>query len=235
MSLKSLSVSEPTFAWERFPIYQDGSFRFDPETHLSYVRERIPWSITGALKKAGLIKTDYYTPEGRLRGNHVHSACHYVDDGDLDWEHFEQKRADIVGYARGWEKFKYEWNFIPDLIELPMYADEEHGGLFFAGIPDRAGRILNGEPAIVEIKTGTMMRWTAYQTAGQDLLLRAWEPQLIFRRRFGVCLKPDGTYKKPVEFTRDDEYDHDVFRAALLCAQADGGVDRGMPPLEFAA
>lgn len=234
MTLKSPSVSDPVFGWDRFALYKDPSFRFDPEAHLSYIGDRIPWSITGCLRQAGIAKAPYGAlPEHRIRGSHVHAACHYLDEGDFDWDHFERIQPNNVGYVRAWKAFTTDWNFKPRMIELPMYADEEHGGIFFSGIADREGLILDGDPAIVEIKTGGMPPSTRYQTAGQELLIRAWETTFIFRRRFGVALQADGTYMKPKEFTRDDEHDHDRFRAALMCAQASGGVDRGVPPLEI--
>lgn len=214
-------------AWERFRLYKDPSFIFEPGPHLSYLQGKILWSVTGALKQAGLIKTDYYTPEGRIRGQYVHSACHYLDENDLDWATLENHPYDIIGYVRAWEAFKRDWNFIPRMIELPMYDPL----LQFSTIPDREGLILNGDPCIVEIKSGSMMFWTAYQTAGQDLVLRAWDEKPIYRRRFGVALQKDGTYKKPVEFTED--HDYDVMRAALVVSQAAGGIDRGVPPIEL--
>ena len=96
---------------------------------------------------------------------------------------------------RAWEKFKRDWKFIPRIMELPMYDPL----LMFAGIPDREG-LLDGEPAIIEIKSGLMPRWAAYQTAGQELLLNAWDdPKIsVVRRRYGVALQSSecSTYKE---------------------------------------
>jgi hypothetical protein len=213
-------------AWERFRLFKDPSFRFDPIPHLSYLQDKILWSITGSLKQSGIVKTDYYTREGMIRGSYVHSACHYLDESDLDWSALENHPYNIIGYVRAWEAFKRDWNFKPRLIELPMYEPN----LMMSGIPDREGLILDGEPAIVEIKSGSMKFWTAFQTAGQDLLLQAWDAKPVYRRRFGVALQADGTYKKPVEFT--DDHDYDVMRWAVGVSQAAGGVDRGVPPIE---
>ena len=218
---------------ERFRLYRDPTFRFEPGPHLTYLQDKILWSITGALRQSGLTgDSTFYTEEGRIRGTHVHAACHYLDEGDTDLDELQKlddRRAEsghplLSGYVCGWQSFKTDFHFIPRLIELPMYDDV----LQFAGIPDREGLILNGEEAVVEIKTGAMKYWTAYQTAAQDILLQRWDEHPHFRRRFGVNLKPDGTYKI-IEFT--DPGDYDTFRAALRVSQAAGGIDRGVPPI----
>ncbi|MBI4395467.1 MAG: hypothetical protein HY548_00130 [Elusimicrobia bacterium] len=172
-------------------------FTFDEKRHEFRLNGRKLDSITQILKARGFINEEYYNEEGRVRGTAVHRACWYYDEGDLYWPELDDR---IKGYVLGWEKFRQETGFEPEVIELPLY----HPLLNFAGIPDRAGQ-LGGRRAIVEIKSGGVGAWAALQTGAQELLLR--QGRTFGQRtdsfkdytgpvdRYAVQLFDDGAYK----------------------------------------
>lgn len=198
-----------------------GEFRFEAEAHKYYLGDKVLPGITGILKSCGDIDTTYYTDEGRTRGSHVHAACHYLNKGTLDWNHlidqYESGQTQYAGYVIGYEKFFREWNVKLEFFERPMY----HPTLLFAGTPDLVCRVLDNVPAIIELKTGAIPEWAKYQTAAQELLVRAWEETPLHRRRWGVRLNKDGTYSKPVEF-KDWDADEVDFRMRNSIVQRRG-------------
>jgi len=97
----------------------------------------------------------YLIEHARMIGTAVHTACHYLDLGELDVETVDEQ---IAGYVMGYHKFREchepEW----ELMEEPM-AD---GALGVAGTADRIGEIRLPEDtagggcatrAILDIKT----------------------------------------------------------------------------------
>jgi hypothetical protein len=195
-----------------------GEFRFDAATHTYWLGEKILPGITGILKGCGYIDPTYYTEEARLRGTHVHQAIHFLNKGTLDWDHlidqFESGQSDYAGYVIGYEKLVRDWNIKALIYERPMY----HPTLLFGGTPDVVGTCLDNVPCIFELKTGVVPKWTALQTAAQELLVMAWEDSPIRRRRYGVQLRADGTYSKPVPFN-EWERDESVFRTLNSAVQ----------------
>lgn len=184
-------------------------FRFDEAAHIYYLGDRVLPGITGILKDCGYIDTTYYTEQARTRGTHVHRAIQYLNKGTLDWDSLADE---YMGYVMAYEKFRADWNLKLDLFEEPLH----HPDLLFGGTPDMVGTVLDGIPAIVEMKTGDVPRWAALQTAGQELLVQAKIPREPgFRyRRWGLKLNKDGTYKKPVEF-KDWWEDEMTFRSLV--------------------
>jgi hypothetical protein len=195
-----------------------GEFRFDAPTHQYWLGNKVLPGITGILRTCGYIDVTYYTLASRERGSHVHQAIHFLNKGTLDWEHlldqFESGQSDYAGYVIGYEKFVKDWNLKLEYFERPMY----HPDLLFGGTPDLVGTCLDNVPCIVELKTGPVMKWTALQTAAQELLVRAWEQVPVRRRRWGVTLNADGTYSKPVPFN-EWERDEAVFRTLNSAVQ----------------
>ena len=188
-------------------------FRFVDESHTYFLGERKLPSITGIIKACGYSDPTYYTQESRDRGSHVHLAIKFLNKETLDWSTVIDR---YIGYVIAYEKFVRDWNLKLTMFELPLY----HPDLLFAGTPDLVGTCLDNVPCIVEIKTGPVMKWTALQTAAQELLVRAWDAPSVRRRRWGVTLNVDGTYSKPKEFTEDR--DDTVFRMLNTAVQALG-------------
>lgn len=189
-------------------------FRYVDETHTYFLGERKLPSITGILRMCGYVDTQWYTEEARSRGSHVHLAIKFLNKQTLDWSSVIDR---YIGYVMAYEKFVRDWNFKIGIFELPLY----HPDLLFGGTPDLVGTCLENVPCIVELKTGPVMKWTALQTAAQELLIRAWDGPEIRRRRWGVTLNADGTYSKPKEFL-DFNRDETVFRMLNTAVQTLG-------------
>ena len=149
-------------------------------------------NVTTVLKNAGLIDDEYFTEEGRRRGNAVHAATHYYDDGDLDEGSVAQE---YLGYLEGYKRFLFEvepeWD--PDLVERIIH-NRECG---YIGRLDRGGRMFR-RPSILDIKTGQSDDfYVGPQTA-------AYERPLRSRDRYTLRLKPNGTYKLKPHKDPDD-------------------------------
>lgn len=192
--------TNPLLGW-LFHQEKDPSFIFNEEPHIYLLAGKRLWSPSGVFRQVGYSISDFFRPEHRIRGQYVHSACHYLDEGDLDWASLKDHPYQVEGYVRAWQAFVKETNFIPRLIEVHTY----HRDLLYGVTPDREGLIFSGDPAIVEIKSGTMRWWTKYQTASQALAVQSWEQSPTPRRRFGVELSIDGKYRME-EFTDPDDY-----------------------------
>ena len=195
------------------------NFVFDEEKHLYLLDNRPLLSVTQALKGAGLVEYDNLpiAPDvlerARARGKAVHAACHYLDEGDLDWSTLDPS---LVGYVKAWQKFKDESGIIIEQIEHKFY----HPSLLFAGTPDRVATRM-GRRGVYDIKTYECAAWTGLQLSGYELGLRPageapWD-------RWGVWLKPEGTYKLQQFTNRNDV---EIFKACLTVATwkaANGG------------
>lgn len=159
--------------------------QFDEVTHRYTKNGIVIPSVTQILSSAGLIDDDWYTEESRQRGKAVHIACHYFDENDLDWNSVSPQ---YLPYVQAHQKFckdtSIQWTLIEHRIYNPVYN--------YCGILDREA-ILNGEPAIIDLKTGLVNKWVALQTAAYEAGL----PPLVnkSRKRFALQLKSDGTYK----------------------------------------
>jgi hypothetical protein len=84
-----------------------------------------------------------------------------------DWiEPFNAIDQEVEGFVRAWERFKATKKFKPILIEHSLFA--RSGVTVFATTLDRVG-LLDGRPAIVEIKTPKVAEpYWGVQLAGQE-------------------------------------------------------------------
>ena len=189
------------------------SLTFDVETHTYRLDGRRLPSVTGAIRAAGFLDdlTWFGSAAALRRGRIVHALAAAVDD--LGWtdplrcpalpvgytsapREIVVLRADgrlaaacpseLVGYFRGYVAFRQMYRGRWSAVERPI----ARGDLGYAGTPDRIG-ILNGRPAVLEIKTGTASGWHGYQLAAYDML----DPLPFERLRVAVYLPGDGTYK----------------------------------------
>ena len=182
-------------------------FRKDEARHIYTLGRLILPSVTTILGELGLI-SDFYTEEGRIRGQAVHMACQYLDEGVLDWESLkatEDALSQPIGaYVKGWRRFCKDTGFKPRLIEVPFY----HPDHLYAGTPDRVGTFPGDKyETILDLKTGAVPKWTALQTAGYDEIVPRLDGR--YRRRAAVQLTADGDFKPPVLF--DDLNDGRTF------------------------
>lgn len=160
-------------------------------------------SVTQVLKEAGLIDVSgpWFTEACRERGENVALITELYDKSLLD----ESAVADeLRGYLEAWAEFRRVWGFVPEQIEVPVYA-----ALYeYAGTPDRVGA-LHDVRTVADIKTGGPAPWHGLQTAAYSECYRGG------LQRIGVHLKADGTYKV---HPHDDPDDRRVFLAALTLA-----------------
>ncbi len=204
-------------AWT-FARRRDPSFEFVSDPHEYHLKGTRLWSPSGTFLQVGYVDDRYYTEESRYRGQYVHRATHLVDEKDLVWN---DVAPEYLGYVEAYCEFKEMWRFKPRLREIPLY----HPDYLYGTTPDGEGKILDGDDAIVELKTGTMPWWTAIQTAAHDMGVGAWDAKEIYRRRFGVELKKNGKFRVK-EF--DDDHDYDVWKGNLITVQR-----TGKPPLRL--
>ncbi len=205
-------VTIPGWKFEKSALY-DPTYRYDDAPHEYWLQSQLMYGFSAIVKAVGWVDDTWFTEEGRWRGHCVHQGTRFIDEGNADWSTIAQE---FFGYIMAYENFKKDWNFKPRLIEVPLY----HPTLRYGVTPDREGLILEGVPAIVELKSGALSWVARYQTAAQDLAIQAWETHPTYRRRFGVKLLSDGTYmvKEFKEFI-----DYDRWKCAVVTAQANEG------------
>lgn len=172
---------------------------------------RLP-SVTQILKAEGFIDDRHFTEESRDRGRAVHTACHFLEEGELDWDTVDPS---IVGYVQAYERFLEETGFESVLAEHPM-AD---AFLRCGGMLDRLGtfrqRTLIDGWALLDIKTGVYQPEHDIQLAGYEVLAdRDDGIDVRIHNRIVLELKKTGRYK--LEPTRTDPHiAREVFRAAV--------------------
>lgn len=167
---------------------------FDPEAHVyRSIHGRLP-GATDVIRENGLMDAAWYSEEALWRGKCVHKGVELLVKGTLDWDTVDEKYR---GYLESAEKFLAMSGIKVVGSELPCFD------IAFAAMPDLWGE-LNGN-VIVELKTGKVPKWAAFQTALQRRALIA-EFGFHAVKRFGLQLLPDGKLADLVPFTdsRDD-------------------------------
>jgi hypothetical protein len=203
--MASLQIAEPRV------IVPD----FDEETHTYRIDGRIIPGVSDILSAASIGHSDT-TDSGyevdadvmdyaRDRGSDVHLACQLLDEGDLDWESLDEE---IEPYVVGYEQWKEETGFVPDMIEQILYNEADD----YCGTMDRAGWI-GDERVVVDIKTGSLKPWHRIQAAAYAACLPTrgiWPLRIILR------LKATGKkFFTPYRFLPETaEWDYEVFKAA---------------------
>jgi hypothetical protein len=153
--------------------------------------------------------------KARERGQKVHEATQYFDEGRLDWSTVDPS---LLPYVSAWLAFIDNEGFVVDpmFIEKPTY----HKTFFYGIIPDRfghfRGRRYNGRRAVTEIKnTYTNADYWGIQTSAQAQALHSHgldiDPKTVLR--LAVNLKPDGTY---VLEEHEDPNDFRYFMSCLM-------------------
>jgi hypothetical protein len=161
----------------------DLKFRFDPSDHSYYLGDRRLIGVSEAIQTAGLKDFSRIDPtvleRAEQRGTAVHAACHYLDDGDLNWATVS---PEIEPYVRAWERFKKETGVELLGIEKPLF----HATLGFAGTPDR---VVNLYPhkGIIDLKTYAPDAVTGIQLAGYSYLELGQQSLRWMLRNAGAC------------------------------------------------
>lgn len=167
---------------------------FDAEKHEYRLRGKLVDSVTQVLKGLGLIETDFFTAQTRIRGRAAHIGAQLIEQGGVDWASVKATEdalgAPVAPYIRGWERFLRETGWKSVKIEQPNY----HPLYEYAGTPDRIGFWPDGQEGLLDIKTGAPQDWWSLQLDGYDQM----EPRLSpkgARRQTDVQLTDDGDFK----------------------------------------
>lgn len=184
--------------------------KFDSEKHQYTFNGEVVASVTQILKAGGIIDDRWYTEESRARGTAVHETAFLYLQNDLD---FESIHPIVKPYFDAFLKFMADTKFKPmiQLCEVPQYNPFSN----YAGTPDMVG-ILNGRPALVDLKTGDAKQSARYQTAAYADMpaIKVYSPD-----RFDLRLFPDGKYKLNAH---RDSSDLNTFLSCLNVARAKG-------------
>lgn len=192
--------------------------RLDDQHRYWLATRRIP-GATECLRLTGIINTDWYTEESRVRGNFVHKCCKLLAADNLDES---SVLPQYKGFIDGYKLFIKESLFRPDPLrcEIPMMHPAYHYGV----TPDQPGT-MNGPDVMLEIKTlsdGSVPSWTGLQLAAQAMAM--WPDDFYTKPRLALALYPDGSYKLK---RFEDDLDFEYFLAALsatIWKQQNGGL-----------
>lgn len=173
---------------------------FDPESHVYRTDGGNPvLSVTTIIRRAGLSDPRFYSDEARDRGTAAHLAIQYINEGTLDDDTVHER---ILPYVLGYRRWLSQSGFVVEqaerIVHNPIYG--------YAGTVDIVGT-LNGLPAVVDVKTGTMQPWTALQLAAYAEAIAPRKNIL----RFGLEIRQDSSYRFEQFAERTD---FDVFAGA---------------------
>jgi hypothetical protein len=184
------------------------ALEFEPIAHAYTLNGKKVPGVSAVLQP--LLKFDdipeHVLEQARLRGQHVHEACHLHTVGGLVWDSLED---DVAAYVRGYLKFQAEAGFITLASEVRVASVKYR----FAGTLDLYGIFKRGE-AMVDMKaTAVLPRTVGPQTAAYKQALEETTGQKS-KRRYCLHLKPDAY--KLVEVTDGPGLqDWTVFLSAL--------------------
>ena len=193
-------------------------------------------SVTGLLKKVGLINFDGIPPSiletARDRGTKVHAAIHYFSEGDLDVADFSQSFSHLAGYLQSWIRLADTGRLSARFCEHRVACRQPR----FAGTFDFLG-VFDGQAALLDHATGSPFdACKSIQTAFYVMAARAWanepgEEQLKafldahpYIARYSVQLDKHGDLPKLTAYT-----DPKDFLKARLIAEAVNIVDEERP------
>jgi hypothetical protein len=99
--------------------------------------------VTELLVDEGFIDRTWFNEYGATRGSHVHTACLYYDQGELDEETLDPA---IVPYLEGWKKFIADTGFQHTSAEERLTSNTYQ----ITGQPDRIGMWPNRHPSTLD-------------------------------------------------------------------------------------
>lgn len=155
---------------------------------------------TEPLTGLGLIDSRWFTTYARERGRAIHAAIFYHLTGGVDWSTVAPEFVPYVDAAL---------RFLDDAQAETMGVEQVVGSetYQFGGTLDWRGKVFGGDLAVVDWKSGFLGPVTGLQLSGYDIATGD-----DGKRRIGVKLLPDGTYRKR-DFT--ERTDRGRFLAAL--------------------
>lgn len=193
---------------------------FEPIGH-TYTLDGAPArSVTGLLRKVGLINFDRIPPSileaARDRGTKVHQAIHYFNEHDLDVDDFSRAFPGYAGYLQSWIRLVETGRLVTVLCEhriacrSPRYA----GTLDWLGLLDNQAAVLDfatGRPedAAKHLQTaGYVMAAKTWAQNPDETVLRTFLNQHAYIARYSVRLDKGGglpmltPYTDPRDFTK---------------------------------
>ena len=163
----------------------------DPKTH-TYTDEKGPLSgVTSLLGDAGLIDFSMI-PEAMRghymdRGSKVHRATELFDESDLDYDALDPV---LKKYVEGYNKFCLDFSGSYKIIKSEVIV--RHPVQRYAGKIDRVC-IIDGELAVLDIKSVVAQSWVALQTEGYKQAYNAENVDKI-KARYALSLSKEGKY-----------------------------------------
>lgn len=209
---------------------------FDAAAHAYTLDDRPVRSVTGLLRKVGLVNFDRIPPSilaaAQDRGTKVHQAIHYFNEHDLDVLEFGRAFPGYAGYVQSWIRLMETGRLQTRLCEYRVACRAPR----YAGTLDWLG-LFDGQPALFDFATGHPKDAAKHlQTAAYALAIKTWadEPgqealsnvvdEYTFIRRYSVRLNKDGGLPTPLAYT--DPKDFTAFR---LIAETVNLVDEQQP------
>lgn len=190
-----------------------GALTFDAGPHV-YTLDGAPVrSVTGYLRKVGLINFDRVPPSileaAQLRGTTVHQAIHFFNEHDLDVDEFTRTFPAYAGYLESWITLMKSGRIEPRFCEHRVACRAPR----FAGTFDLLG-LFDAQAAVIDFATGHPEdACKNLQTAGYVIAAQAWakEPgeealaafldQYEYVRRFSVQLRKSGGLPSVTPYT----------------------------------
>lgn len=190
---------------------QESEIEFDPALH-AYVVAGVEYpSVNQILQDGGIVDTRWFKEGGAERGIRIHHICELADKSEEPSMrlYLDGALEEYEGYLDAWEDFKEKSGFVVNLIETHLYSRI----LGMAGTPDRIG-FLNDNLTILDIKSGTKLKWHGLQLAGYKMLVQqaTHNPGFPVGVR-GVYLKDNG--KWTMQDYTIDQYLSDM----MICLQ----------------
>lgn len=170
-------------------------------------------SVSQVLQRAGLYGyAKNNTMVGKMnKGTHLHKVTVLIDEKMVASTDLDEEDA---GYAKAYERFVTDYQFVPIHIERKMY----HPKYLYAGTPDRIGAINisgNQVKVLIDIKTGQPHPATALQLAAYKEMANAWG--ITIEDCFALYIQPDSDYKM---VRLENFYDNWItFQSALRISQ----------------
>ena len=148
--------------------------------------------------------------EAMLRGTVVHKLTAAYDRGKYE-KHAEEARAGgLDGYVQAWVAFKTTVEVSIQAIEQRVY----HSKYRYAGTLDRLA-LVDGRPAVLEIKTGVLVPEHRLQTAAYLGAVNDGRTDDKVLDRYVVQLMKDGKFTLE---KHKDKADWEAFKGALAIA-----------------
>lgn len=145
------------------------------------------------------------------RGTKVHLACHYLDQGILNWKTVHPK---IEGFVKSYQLGKHQLGWTVLHSEMLVF-DNHHR---FAGQLDKVIELgpkwkTPGAIAQGDLKSGSPHPSHGIQTAAYNIGLAREYPQYRNIPRYGIYLDPDGGIPRVIPYS--DVNDFTIFESAL--------------------